>query len=164
VGQAAAGVGDGPTGVALSARGLTAVAALVLLAAPAAEQEPCRVIVNPANPATQIQRTALVAIYLGNMKRWNDGKTVLPVDQSTRSPLRAAFSERVLGKSLMSVQTHWLRKMAEDRVPPPPVKASDAEVTAYVRANAGAIGYVSNEFKLDDTVKVVKVIDAPAGH
>jgi ABC-type phosphate transport system substrate-binding protein len=150
--------------VVLSARGLGAVAALVLLAAPAVEQDPCRIIVNPANPATQIQRTAIVAIYLGNMKRWNDGKPILPVDQSTRAPVRAAFSEKVLGQSLMSVQTHWLRKVAADRVTPPPVKPSDAEVTAYVRANAGAIGYVSNGFKLDDTVKVVKVVDTAAGH
>ena len=136
----------------------TLAAALVLLAASERGPEPCRVIVNPANPASQIQRTALVAIYMGTMTRWSDGTPIAPVDQSTRSAIRAAFSEKLLGKSLQAMQQHWLRKMAEGHAPPP-VKSSDAEIAAWVRAHPGAIGYVGNAFTLDETVRVVKVVD-----
>ena len=138
-------------------------AALVLMAASATAQEPPRVIVNTANPATQIQRDALLAIYMGSMTIWRDGKPIAPVDHSMRSPVRAAFSDKVLGKPAMSVQIHWLRKVAAEHVNPPPTKPSDAEVVAYVRANPGAIGYVAADFTLDEAVKVVKVLSGGAG-
>jgi ABC-type phosphate transport system substrate-binding protein len=127
--------------VELIARRRAAAAAFVLMAASAAAQEPPRVIVNSANSATQIQRSALLAIYMGEMTTWSDGKVIAPVDHSMRSPVRAAFSEKVLGKPAMSVQIHWLRKIAAEHVNPPPAKPSDAEVVAYVRANPGAIGW-----------------------
>lgn len=135
-------------------------AAFVLLAASASAQEPPRVIVNVANTATQIQRSALLAIFMGEMTSWSDGKAIAPVDHSMRSPVRAAFSEKILGKPAMSVQIHWLRKVSAEHVNPPPAKPSDAEVVAYVRANSGAVGYVAADFALDETVKVLKVIGA----
>jgi len=116
------------------------------------------VIVNVANPSAQIQRSALLAIFMGEMTTWSDGKTIAPVDHSMRSPVRAAFSEKLLGKPAMSVQIHWLRKVAAEHVNPPPAKPSDAEVVAFVRANPGAIGYVAADFTLDETVKVMKVV------
>lgn len=142
-------------------RGKTTVLGLafVLVAAAANAQEPCQVIVNPANPAMQIQRAAVVAIYLGQMTRWRDGKPITPVDQSTRSPVREAFSEKVLRRPIQSVQVYWLRKISADRSMPPPVKGSDADVVAYVRANQGAIGYVADGFVVDASVKVLRVVD-----
>jgi ABC-type phosphate transport system substrate-binding protein len=141
------------------------VAAALLAAGPAAVEEPCRIIVNPANPAEKIQRSAIVAIYLGQMTRWSDGKPVAPVDQSVKSPVRVAFSDKILGKSVADVEHHWLRKVATERVFPPRVKSSDVEVAAFVRANAGAIGYVGNEFPVDHTLKVLKVVEGGAeGH
>jgi ABC-type phosphate transport system substrate-binding protein len=132
--------------------------ALLLLAGPAAAQEPCKVIVNPANPATQIERAALVAIFKGAMPRWKDASPVQAVDQSIKSPARAAFTEKMLRDSLMAMQTYWFKQLQQGRVPPM-VKASDQEVAAYVKANRGAIGYVSEGFALDDSVKVLKVVD-----
>lgn len=164
MGEAAAGGRDRSPGVELSAFRRAAAAALLLMAASAAAQgptaqEPPRVIVNAANPATQIQRSALVAIFMGAMTTWSDGRKVAPVDRSMRSPVRAAFSEKILGKPAMSVQIHWLRKVAAERVAPPPAKPSDAEVIAYVRGNPGAIGYVAADFLLDETVKALKVVN-----
>ena len=139
---------------------LMIAATLLLAAGPAAGEDHCRIIVNPANPVAQIQRTAIVAIYFGQMTRWSDGKPVVPVDQSVRSPVRVAFSEKILGKPVPDVQHLWLRKVAAEHVFPPRVKSSDAEVAAFVRANPGAIGYVSLEFAVDQTVKVLKIVEA----
>lgn len=135
------------------------VAAVLLAAGPVAAEEPCRVIVNPVNLADRIQRAAIVAIYLGQMTRWSDGKPVAPVDQSVKSPVRVAFSEKILGKSVEEVQRHWLRKVAAEHVFPPRVKSSDAEVAAFVRGNPGAIGYVTNDFAVDPTLKVLKIVE-----
>jgi ABC-type phosphate transport system substrate-binding protein len=55
----------------LSAPRPAAAAVLVLIAASATAQEPPRVIVNAANPATQIQRSALLAIFMGAMTTWS---------------------------------------------------------------------------------------------
>lgn len=139
--------------------------AILLLAGPATAEEPCRVIVNPANPAVQIQRAAIVAIYIGQMTRWSDGKPIVPLDQSVRSPVRVGFSEKILGKPVPDVQHIWLRKVASEHVFPPRVKSSDAEVAAFVRSNPGAIGYVTLQFVVDQTLKVLKVVDGPEpGH
>ena len=135
-----------------------ALAMALLAAGPAAVEEPCRIIVNPANPAAQIQRAAIVAIYLGQMTRWPDGKPIAPVDQSVKSPVRVAFSDKILGKSVEDVQHHWLRKVAAEHVFPPPVKSSDVAVAAFVRGNPGAIGYVGNDFPVDQAVKVLKIV------
>jgi hypothetical protein len=40
---------------------------------------------------------------------------------------------------------------------PPIVKESDADVLEYVRATAGAIGYLSEDYPTDAGVKVVPV-------
>ncbi len=141
------------------------ITAVLLAAAPAATEEPCRIIVNPANPAEKIQRSAIVAIYFGQMTRWSDGKLIAPVDQSVKSPVRVAFSEKILGKSVEEVEHHWLRKVAAEHVFPPRVKSSDVAVAAFVHANPGAIGYVANEFPVDQTVKVLKIVEgATEGH
>jgi ABC-type phosphate transport system substrate-binding protein len=132
--------------------------ALLLPAAPAAAQEACKLIVHPNNSATQIQREAVVAIFKGQMVRWKDTTPINPVDQSVRAPARVAFSAQVLKESVLAVQNHWMRQLQQGKVPPP-VKGSDGEVAAYVKANRGAIGYVSEAFAVDDSVKVLKVVD-----
>jgi ABC-type phosphate transport system substrate-binding protein len=134
--------------------------ALLLLATPvlAQVQDPAKVIVHPGNTATQIQRDALVAIYKGQMVRWKDNAPITPVDQSVRSPARVAFTEKVLRETVLAMQNYWMRQLQQGRVPPM-VKASDQEVAAYVRANKGAIGYVTAGFALDEGVKVLAVVE-----
>jgi ABC-type phosphate transport system substrate-binding protein len=99
-----------------------------------------------------------VAIFKGQMVRWKDATPIDPVDQSVRAPARVAFSAKVLGESVLAVQNYWMRQLQQGKVPPM-VKGSDREVVAHVKANRGAIGYVSEAFALDDSVKVVKVVD-----
>ena len=89
-------------------------------------------IVNAANTATQIQRTAILAIFMGEITTGSDGKGIAPIDQSMRSPVRAAFSEKVLGKPAMSVQIHWLQRIAAEHVNPETVK-----VVKVVASGAG---------------------------
>ena len=129
-----------------------AVAALLMSAAlgvagsPAADEGSFVVITAAANPASSIKRQELARFFLKKTGRWGDGHGVIPVDQSAGSPVRAAFTRAVLAVEGMgqisAVQNFWLQQVYSGRSTPPTVKASDAEVLAFVASNPGAIGYV----------------------
>jgi ABC-type phosphate transport system substrate-binding protein len=136
-------------GVAL----LSLAAGLPLAAAPGV-----KLVAHPSVGGTQIKRADVAAVYLGSMTRWGNGRSVVPVDQSARSAVRAAFSQEVLAKPVDAIQGHWLRQLHAGKVPPL-VKTSDADVVAFVRANPGAIGYVSAGAPLDPGVKEVQIVE-----
>jgi ABC-type phosphate transport system substrate-binding protein len=117
-----------------------------------------RVIVNPRVKGTQIPKTALTQIFLKQAVKWGDGVAARPVDQSLRSPVRAAFCAQVIGQMVDGVQTYWTRRMVEG-VTPPPVKPTDEDIIAFVASTQGAIGYVSSTTPLPDTVKVISIIE-----
>jgi ABC-type phosphate transport system substrate-binding protein len=138
---------------------LAAVAALAVLSLPVVLADaPYRVIVHPQVKGSQIPRASLTSIFLKQAPKWGDGSAVLPVDQSVRSSVRKAFSSDVLQQGLVAVQVYWQRRMAAG-VTPPPVKASDEEIVSFVASTPGAIGYVSAETPLPDSVKAVQVTD-----
>jgi ABC-type phosphate transport system substrate-binding protein len=117
-----------------------------------------RVIVHPGVKGTQIPRAALSSLFLKQASKWGDGTAAHPVDQSVRSPVRQAFPASVLRQGLVEVQVYWHRQMGAGKVPPP-VKTSDEDVVAFVASTPGAIGYVSAETPLPDSVRQVAVID-----
>jgi ABC-type phosphate transport system substrate-binding protein len=137
-----------------------ALAALALVPSPEAAPPGYKVVVASANPLASIDRGELASIFLRNVTRWKDGREMAPVDQSGRSEIRTVFTRDVLEKAGMSrisaVESYWQQQLYSGRGVPPPVKASDAEVVAFVAANPGGIGYVSAT--ADTTgVKVVEV-------
>ncbi len=134
-----------------------AVAALAVGAVQVVSADvPFRVIVHPQVKGTQIPRAALSSIFLKQAPKWGDGSTVLPVDQSVRSPVRRSFSSDVLQQGLVEVQVYWQRKMAKG-LTPPPVKTSDEEIVSFVASTPGAIGYVSSSTPLPDSVREVAI-------
>ena len=50
----------------------------------------------------------------------------------------------VLGKTVSAVKSYWQQQIFAGREVPPVEKTSDAEVIAFVKANRGAVGYVSD--------------------
>ena len=136
-----------------------AVAILAVGAAPVASADATfRVIVNPQVKGSQIPRAAITSIFLKQAHRWGDGSTVVPVDQSFRSPVRRAFCNDVLQQGLVQMQVYWQRQMASG-VTPPSVKTSDEEIVSFVASTPGAIGYVSSSAPLPDSVREVAIIN-----
>lgn len=132
----------------------------LLVATGLSAQEPAfRVIVNTAHPGTTIRRTQLVDIFLKKVNRWGDGSAIQPVDLSTKSPVRAAFSREGLGQSVDAVVNYWQRQILAGRERPPVVKSSDDEVVSFVGSLPGGIGYVSPDATLTDKVKAIKITD-----
>jgi len=119
------------------------LASIALAAAlSAAADEPFRVIVNPGNAAAGISLHELSQLFLKKKTRWPSGEVVQPVEPGDER-LRARFAEKVHRKSLNAVKAYWNQVIFSGRDVPPVEKPSDDDVAAYVRANAGAVGYVS---------------------
>ena len=115
-----------------------------------------KVIVNSSIEGRKLEREVLAQIYLGNAQRWGDGRQIVAVDLSSTSKVRAAFSWDVLEMPVARVQQHWLRSMSLGKTPPR-TKNSDDEVIAFVSAQAGAVGYVSDAAVLPPSVRAVAV-------
>lgn len=119
------------------------------------------VIVHPSVTGASIRRADLGAVFLKKATRWSaGGGLAVPVDQSGTSPVRIAFSQGVLGQPVGQVVQYWQKQMfSTARLMPPPVKATDAEVIAFVAKNAGAVGYVTAEAPLPPEVRVLSLVD-----
>jgi ABC-type phosphate transport system substrate-binding protein len=138
----------------LSARAVTVITWLSLAAAAAAADD-YKVVVNSANPVASLDRREVSALFLRRTSQWDDKTPVLPVD-GPDSPARESFSKDVHGKKMAAVRSYWLQVIFSGRGVPPPEKPSDKEVIAFVKAQRGAIGYVSATTATDE-VKVLKV-------
>lgn len=130
------------------------------IAQPDGAQPSFRVIVGATSTVTEVTRAELARIFLKKQTRWKTGEEVAPVDQSARSPVRAAFSHDVLVaeglEKISAVENYWRGLIYSGRGTPPVVKTSDDEVRLFVAATPGAIGYVSTKADLNG-VKAVKV-------
>ncbi|HXE57809.1 MAG TPA: hypothetical protein VNK43_07405 [Gemmatimonadales bacterium] len=104
---------------------------------------PLRVIVHESNPVAELPRAEVSRLFLKRTTRWADGRPVQPVDQAAKSPVHHDFCRLIHGRQPSAVRHYWQQMIFSGRAVPPPEKASDAEVLAFVRANPGAVGYVS---------------------
>ena len=123
-------------------RAAVLAACLCLAAAPPAGAEEFKVVVHPDNPAAEVGREELSRLFLKRTTRWPDGTPAEPVD-SADEPLRARFAEAVHGKRLAAVRAFWNQQIFSGRDVPPPERATDAEVVAFVRSHRGGVGYVA---------------------
>jgi ABC-type phosphate transport system substrate-binding protein len=116
------------------------------------------VVVHPSVRGNTIPRATLSAIFLKQARKWNDGTAVVPVDQSLRSPIRESFCREVLGQQVEAMNVYWLRLVAKG-VMPPMVKSSNEEILSFVASTPGAIGYVSTDTSLPDSVRAIAIVD-----
>jgi ABC-type phosphate transport system substrate-binding protein len=125
---------------------LASLAGFSLLAGgarPARTQDGFVLIVNQANPVVSLRAAEVSRLFLRKQTRWPNGQLVEPVDQVESSPTRRHFSDAVHGMDVPSVYSYWQEIVFSGRGEPPPERASDAEVVAFVRAHVNAFGYVS---------------------
>ncbi len=137
----------------------TGIAAILTAVASVVGAEGFQVVVHSSVEGSTISRSVLASIYENGAARWGNGVRIRPVDQSSQTPVRRAFTREVLGKSLGELQDYWLQRLAVDRMMPPEVKISDEAVLAFVAKKKGAIGYVGEAVDLLPGVKVLTVTD-----
>lgn|SRR5437763_2990733 len=92
-----------------------------------------------AQPAVNLSEDDIRDAFLGD-KQIAGGTRLVPLDNASQ---QKDFLERVLKLDPAKYNAIWVKKGFRDGLNAPPVKTSDAEVIAAVKANPGAIGYVS---------------------
>jgi ABC-type phosphate transport system substrate-binding protein len=137
---------------------LGALAACVAHSVPGhAAKVQIHVVAHPGVGLSEVLRADLASIFLRKLVTWKNGVPALPVDQSMRSPARAAFSDEVLGMSEMSVQAFWQKHLAAGGQEPPPVRGSDTDVLAFVASTPGAVGYILAGTMVPATVREMAI-------
>ncbi len=113
-----------------------------------------RLIVNPRNPATALERRWIADAFLKKLTRWPNEELVRPVDLDRDSPARRRFSEDVLKRSVSEVASYWQQLVFSGRGVPPPEFDSEEQVVKFVLKNPGAIGYVSGSVDIGNATVV----------
>lgn len=112
------------------------------------------VVANKGVPVEKIDATQATQIFLRQITTWPDGARVQPVDLAEGNPLRAEFYSRITGRSPGQLRAYWARQAFTGMGLPPREVATVEDVSRFVRATPGAIGYVDRR-SADGEVKIV---------
>ena len=137
-------------------RGAALAAALLIAGASTARAQGFQVIVNSANDVSSLSKGEISNMLLKKTPKWPSGAAVQAVDNAKGSAVRDAFSKAIHGRPASAVAAYWQEQIFSGADTPPAEKDSDAAVVAFVKANAGAIGYVSAAADVSG-VKVITV-------
>jgi len=134
-------------------------AGLAVASAWAASSGEYKIIINPDNPANELERQFVRDAYLRKANRWGSdatGMTLRPVDLTSRFAVRDRFAQEVLRKNASQLRSYWNQQIFSGKGVPPPEVDTTASVVAYVLANPGAIGYLPHDADAGGA-KVVRV-------
>jgi ABC-type phosphate transport system substrate-binding protein len=120
-------------------------AVMLFTAAPALAFADVYIIMSPGMSLTADD---IKNIYTGE-KELAESTKIKPQDNSAA---KEEFLKKVLQLDATKYESLWTKKSFRDGINPPTVRASDAEVIAYVKATRGAIGYVTTAPPSDVTV------------
>ena len=115
------------------------------------------VVVNPQNDVTNLSKKQVSRIFLGQDRRFPNGRRANPVDQDDVEIIKEAFYSKVAKKSLSQLKGYWARRLFNGRGEPPQIVNGDLSTKEYVADHEDAIAYIDSS-QVDDTVKVVLVI------
>lgn len=139
---------------------LVAAAPLVAALASAAEQdapEVIAIVVGIHSTVGDVTPDVLREVYLRRRRVWSDGSRVIAVNLPADSPVRRAFSKRVLGRLPGDLGSYWNRRYFEG-IQPPLVLRSAGAVCAYLAVEPGAIGYVPADQVDDASCRVLLLL------
>ncbi len=139
----------------------TCMSTLMLMAvlsftAIAAHADEVVLIVNPANPLTEMTLKDVKNIYLGKSKFFPGGGKVIPADQPEKSLVRKIFYDVMIDKTPSKLKAYWSKRIFTGKGTPPIVKKDDAAMLAWVAEQPPALGYVYRK-SVNDSVKVLNL-------
>jgi hypothetical protein len=89
-----------------------------------------------ALPAIDLQR-----MFLGKMKKWPDGSSVLPVFNSDEV-VHESFTRDLLHKSTYQLNAYWRKRLYSGQGMLPYTAQSHAEILAYLVKHPNAVSYL----------------------
>lgn len=113
-------------------------------------------IVNKKNVTSKIPQNKLKRIYLKEVKIWDTGDEISPLDIDEKSPLRKTFYANIFEKSVDEMNVYWIKQRITNNVAPPIVMKSSKEIKEYVSQVKGSVGYIEKS-ALDDSVQELKI-------
>lgn len=111
------------------------------------------VVVNPANGDT-LDAASVSKIYLGKLKKFPGGASVVAVNQKAGSAGKIEFDKKVTKKSASQIKAYWAKLMFSGKGKPPKEVGSDSDVKSFVAGEPNGIGYI-DEASVDSSVKVL---------
>ncbi len=98
------------------------------------------IIVNKHSPLVSADTSTVRDIYLGE-KRFAEGIKLMPINMVEGS-LKEDFLNRVVGMKPKEYKLHWVKKVFQEGITPPPSMASVTDIIAMVSRDKGAIDYI----------------------
>jgi hypothetical protein len=117
------------------------------------------VVTAPTPPAITLDRVTLRDIFLKRIVIDNAGKPLVPLNLAPDDPLRAAFSQVLLGKAPDALQRFWNERYFQGVSPPYVVRSQEA-MLRFIAETPGAVGYVAS-CRADERVRVVAELPVP---
>lgn len=139
----------------IASLGLLALS-LVLASPSIARDDGFKLIVNPANPLTAVDRTFVRAAFLREALAWQWGTPVHPIALPSRMTTSARFAELILKKSVPQLRSYWVQRIFSGKGTPPPELESTAAVLNRVLSDPGAVAYIPEDTD-PGAAKVVQV-------
>lgn len=129
---------------------------LVLASPSVARDDSFKLIVNPANPLTAVDRTFVRAAFLRETLAWKWGTPVHPIALPSNMTTSARFAEQILKKSIPQLRSYWVQRIFSGKGTPPPVLESTSAVVTRVLSDPGAVAYIPEDTD-PGAAKVVQV-------
>jgi hypothetical protein len=126
-----------------------------------AAQARIAVVTGPIPPNLTLDREALRDIFLKRVVIDRSGHKLVPLNLPADDPLRAAFSEALLGKPPDALQRFWNERYFQG-VSPPYVVRSEEAMLRFIAETPGALGYIA-ACRVDKRAHVIVELPAPPG-
>lgn len=110
------------------------------------------VIVGTHSDLKQLDKQALVDIYLSKTNKAPDGTAVIPLDNTGK--IRSQFYRVTVNKSLKQLRRFWSHQVVQATGEPPKELDSDKEILDVVSRNPNTLGYIDRAH-VNDQVRVL---------
>ncbi len=122
--------------------------------APSYANERIVIVVSADNPVNKMTHSEVVDLFMGKYVAFPDGSKAVVTDLSGDQILKKDFYQKLVGRSLASINSYWSRLRFTGRQRTPIEQSSEESVIAFIENNNAAVGYLRAS-KVSKQLKVV---------
>jgi ABC-type phosphate transport system substrate-binding protein len=137
---------------------LVTILLLTLFTASIQAEGSIAVVVNKANPISELSRSELIDMFMGKYVAFPNDIRAIPVEIEGDHKIKIKFYQNLVGMPLSRVNAYWSRLRFTGRKRSAVFKPNENDVIAFIIANEQAIGYVPQSLITDD-LKVVYILN-----
>jgi len=111
------------------------------------------VVVNKSNPVITMNHSEVIDLFMGKYVAFPNGTKAIAVDLIDKNTNREIFYQKLVGRSLASINAYWSRIRFSGKRKPPIQKLGYEQVVEFVARTETSIAYlpksmVSSEMKV----------------